>query len=161
MGKLKNSEATNPTVASIDTRPCLISASRSHLTSNPSENPIGSNPTSPIMDPSRAAGLTRKGRDVDISAAFREEEDDGETADLPPDWAGAKADADPARRARVAAAFIVVAACDDAGVKREREREESYLEKQRVVFVEVHLLPSKARIRGLNWDLGGDTDSDV
>jgi hypothetical protein len=60
------------------------------------------------MDPSRAAGLTRKGRDVDISAAFRE--DDDETADLPPDWAGAKADADPARRARVAAAFIMVAA---------------------------------------------------
>jgi hypothetical protein len=60
------------------------------------------------MDPSRAAGLTRKGRDVDISAALREEE--VAALALPPDWgAGAKADADPARRARVAAAFIVVA----------------------------------------------------
>jgi len=54
---------------------------------------------------------------------------------------------------------------DDAGVKREREereeREENYLPlEKRVVFVEVHL-PSKARIRGLNWDLDGDTDSDV
>lgn len=49
------------------TRPCLISDSWSHLTSHLSEKPRGSKPTEPIS-PSVLEGLSRKGRDLDISA---------------------------------------------------------------------------------------------
>lgn len=54
-------------MASIQTRPCLISASCIHLISHESEKPIGSKPTEPI-NPSVLDGFVRKGRDSDISA---------------------------------------------------------------------------------------------
>lgn len=51
----------------MEERPCLISASRSHFMSKYSENPRGSNPTSPTY-PAVPAGALMKGRDLDISA---------------------------------------------------------------------------------------------
>jgi len=51
----------------MEERPCLISASRSHLTSKLSENPRGSNPTSPTH-PAVLVGALTKGTALDISA---------------------------------------------------------------------------------------------
>mmetsp|Transcript_42852 Transcript_42852/g.134476 ORF Transcript_42852/g.134476 Transcript_42852/m.134476 type:complete len:223 (+) Transcript_42852:1408-2076(+) len=58
-----------PTVASMATRPCLISAARMYVRSPWLLRPIGSKPTSPIMEPSSFSGFSRKGRDLDISAS--------------------------------------------------------------------------------------------
>ena len=49
------------------TRPCLISASRSHLRSKTSDNESGSKPTSPAMEPSRAGGASMNGMDFDAA----------------------------------------------------------------------------------------------
>jgi len=97
-GTWANCAATKPTVASIATRPCLISAARMYVRSPWLERPIGSKPTSPIfarrwscyfwgfsasartthsaidpllrtMDPSSFSGRSRKGRDLLISAS--------------------------------------------------------------------------------------------
>ena len=51
----------------MEERPCLISASRSHLMSKLSENPRGSNPTSPTY-PAVLVGAFTKGTALDISA---------------------------------------------------------------------------------------------
>mmetsp|Transcript_30391 Transcript_30391/g.52030 ORF Transcript_30391/g.52030 Transcript_30391/m.52030 type:complete len:201 (-) Transcript_30391:98-700(-) len=98
MGKLTNCCAMNPAVASMATRPCLISDSWSHLMSKLSDQLMGSNPTEP-MSPSVLEGLRRKGTDLDISAL--------RAVDALPVWAGAKAEADPIRAAMVAI-FIMV-----------------------------------------------------
>jgi len=50
-----------PSTASMAMRPCLSSASRSTFTSNTSEKPRGSKPTSPGSEPSRLVGCLRKG----------------------------------------------------------------------------------------------------
>mmetsp|Transcript_857 Transcript_857/g.1326 ORF Transcript_857/g.1326 Transcript_857/m.1326 type:complete len:200 (-) Transcript_857:17-616(-) len=106
MGKVTNCEVTNPTVASMETRPCLISASWSHLMSHMSDHPRGSNPTDP-MRPSVFLGLVRKGRDLDISALSA-------VVDAMLGAAGAKAVAVPTRAARVAI-FIMVACKERVG----------------------------------------------
>ena len=56
-----------PRTASMAMRPCLSSASRSTFTSNTSEKPRGSKPTSPGSEPSRLVGCLRKGTDSEKS----------------------------------------------------------------------------------------------
>mmetsp|Transcript_10586 Transcript_10586/g.32614 ORF Transcript_10586/g.32614 Transcript_10586/m.32614 type:complete len:202 (+) Transcript_10586:130-735(+) len=62
-----------PVAASMATRPCLISASRSQYKSMPrssiSERPSGSKPTSPAMVPSRFLGCSRNGMDSEFDAS--------------------------------------------------------------------------------------------
>lgn len=65
-GRCTTSETSQPTTASIATRPCLISASRMNLTGKIVANPKGSNPMSPTI-PSRFLGLVKKGIEADIS----------------------------------------------------------------------------------------------
>lgn len=65
-GRVRCSCCQNPTVASIAARPCLSSASRSHFISNRSENPKGSNSTSPTH-PFVLLGASRKGTDLLIT----------------------------------------------------------------------------------------------
>mmetsp|Transcript_18980 Transcript_18980/g.42949 ORF Transcript_18980/g.42949 Transcript_18980/m.42949 type:complete len:220 (+) Transcript_18980:109-768(+) len=67
IGNVTNSLVRKPTVASMATRPCLISASRSHLMSNISAKPRGSKPTSP-MYPSSPLGFVRKGSEADMES---------------------------------------------------------------------------------------------
>lgn len=63
------STASQPTTASMHTRACLSSASRSHVkASGPFfEKPSGSKPTSPASEPSRAVGASRKGNAFDLA----------------------------------------------------------------------------------------------
>mmetsp|Transcript_42838 Transcript_42838/g.134382 ORF Transcript_42838/g.134382 Transcript_42838/m.134382 type:complete len:211 (+) Transcript_42838:985-1617(+) len=60
------SVAMKPTVASMHTRPCLTSASRSQRMSKVLEKPIGSKPASPTMVPSRPSGCSMNGRERDM-----------------------------------------------------------------------------------------------
>lgn len=64
-----------PTMASMQIRPCLISAQRAYRRSVwISERRMGSNPISPGTDPSSLSGRTKKGMDFENSSAFRETE---------------------------------------------------------------------------------------
>lgn len=68
------SVATKPTQASWQMRPCLSSASRSHLMSITLVKPRGSKPTSPARVPSRASGFSAKGSAFDFSLRISLEE---------------------------------------------------------------------------------------
>mmetsp|Transcript_28321 Transcript_28321/g.91344 ORF Transcript_28321/g.91344 Transcript_28321/m.91344 type:complete len:200 (-) Transcript_28321:22-621(-) len=71
VGNWKISSATKPRVASIATRPCLISAARAQARSGSvSLMRKGSKPTSPIIVPSSFAGRLRNGIAADFSTAF-------------------------------------------------------------------------------------------
>lgn len=66
---IPKSTKSQPATASMQIRLCLSSASRIHVSvCGPLfENPSGSKPTSPAIEPSSAAGASRKGSDGDLA----------------------------------------------------------------------------------------------
>mmetsp|Transcript_52056 Transcript_52056/g.123284 ORF Transcript_52056/g.123284 Transcript_52056/m.123284 type:complete len:208 (+) Transcript_52056:164-787(+) len=96
-GNWYTSCTSRPVAASMHTRPCLSSASRSHLMSYLVVKPRGSKPTSPTIFPSSAAGRGRKGTESEFCIFMPEMDLVARAVDMGRDGANAEA---PAARAR-------------------------------------------------------------